>query len=337
MNQHTILVTGGAGYIGSHTCVVLAQAGYTPLILDNFSNSNSSVIDRLTRLIGNRPTCIEGDIRDAALLKKIFTQYHCSSILHFAGLKAVSESTKQPLEYYEVNVLGSLTLFSAMMDSGINRVIFSSSAAVYGQQIEPPLQEESLLNPINPYGRSKLMVEQILEDLYSAQPRLSIVRLRYFNPIGAHPSGLIGEKPSGIPSNLMPYITEVAIGLRKKLSIFGNDYPTVDGTAVRDYIHVMDLAEGHVAALKKTERSSGLWTLNLGTGRGSSVLEIVEAFEAASRTDIPYEIVARRAGDVASCWADPSAAYQQLGWKAQRDLYTMCTDSWHWQCCAAGF
>jgi len=331
MNPKIILVTGGAGYIGSHTCVALAQAGYRPLILDNISNSKTSVIDRLATLMGDPPLCVEGDIRDAALIKKIFHDYCCESVIHFAGLKAVGESVKQPLQYYDVNVAGSLTLFAVMKDFGIKHLIFSSSAAVYGEEKEPPLHEESLLHPVNPYGRSKLMVEEILEDLYHMDSHSSIVRLRYFNPIGAHPSGLIGETPSGVPNNLMPYITQVAVGIRKKLSIFGNDYPTVDGTAVRDYIHVMDLAEGHVAALQKTERSSGLSTLNLGTGRGSSVLELVEAFEAATGKNIPYEIVARRAGDVAACWADPSAAQKQLGWGATRDLRTMCADSWNWQ------
>jgi UDP-glucose 4-epimerase len=331
MNPKIILVTGGAGYIGSHTCVALTQAGYRPLILDNFSNSTTSVIDRLAALMGGAPLCVEGDIRDAALIEKIFHDYSCESVIHFAGLKAVGESVEQPLKYYDVNVAGSLTLFAVMKDFGIKHLIFSSSAAVYGEEKEPPLHEESLLHPVNPYGRSKLIVEEILEDLYHTDSHSSIVRLRYFNPIGAHPSGLIGETPSGVPNNLMPYITQVAVGIRKQLSIFGNDYPTVDGTAVRDYIHVMDLAEGHVAALQKTERSSGLYTFNLGTGRGSSVLEIVEAFEAATGKKIPYEIVARRPGDVAACWADSTSAQKQLGWKATRDLRTMCADSWNWQ------
>ena len=331
MNKKIILVTGGAGYIGSHTCVALAQAGYRPLILDNFSNSDISILDRLTKLMGKRPTCIQGDIRDAALLKKIFQEHECASVIHFAGLKAVGESVEEPLKYYEVNVTGSLTLLAEMMQAGVQKIIFSSSAAVYGEKEKPPLKEHSSLHPINPYGRSKLMVEEILEDFHRANPASSIVRLRYFNPIGAHPSGLLGETPSGIPNNLMPYMTQVAVGLRKKLSIFGNDYPTSDGTAVRDYIHVMDLAEGHVAALKKAEESSGLWTFNLGTGRGSSVLEMVHAFESASGKKIPYEIVARRAGDVPACWADPSAAQEQLKWKATRDLPTMCADSWNWQ------
>lgn len=331
VNKKIILVTGGAGYIGSHTCVALAQAGYRPLILDNFSNSEVSVLDRLTKLMGDRPLYVQGDIRDAAVLKKIFQEHDCASVIHFAGLKAVGESVEQPLQYYDVNVAGSLTLLAEMAHAGVTNFIFSSSAAVYGEGKTPPLQERSSLHPINPYGRSKLMVEEILEDLHHANAAWSIVRLRYFNPIGADPSGLIGETPHGVPNNLMPYMMQVAVGLRKKLSIFGGDYPTVDGTAVRDYIHVMDLAEGHVAALKKTEQSSGLWTFNLGTGCGSSVLEMVHAFEAASGKKIPYEIVARRPGDVPACWADPSAAEVQLQWKSKRDLKTMCRDSWHWQ------
>ncbi len=331
MSKQTILVTGGAGYIGSHTCVALAQAGYTPLILDNFSNSDPSVVDRLTRLLGQPLLCVSGDIRDAAVLKKIFREHECASVIHFAGLKAVGESVADPLHYYEVNVAGSLTLLTEMIRAGIQNFIFSSSAAVYGEKEKPPLKEQSLLHPINPYGRSKLMVEEIVEDLHRAHAISSIVRLRYFNPIGAHPSGFIGETPRGMPNNLMPYMTQVAAGLRQKLFIFGNDYPTHDGTAVRDYIHVMDLAEGHVAALQKAEHSSGLWTFNLGTGRGSSVLEMVHAFETASGKKIPYEIVARRAGDVPACWADPTDAEEQLGWRARRDLQRMCADSWNWQ------
>jgi UDP-glucose 4-epimerase len=331
VSKQTILVTGGAGYIGSHTCVALAQAGYTPLILDNFSNSDPSVVDRLTRLLGQPLLCVSGDIRDAAVLKKIFREHECASVIHFAGLKAVGESVADPLHYYEVNVAGSLTLLTEMIRAGIQNFIFSSSAAVYGEKEKPPLKEQSLLHPINPYGRSKLMVEEIVEDLHRAHAISSIVRLRYFNPIGAHPSGFIGETPRGMPNNLMPYMTQVAAGLRQKLFIFGNDYPTHDGTAVRDYIHVMDLAEGHVAALQKAEHSSGLWTFNLGTGRGSSVLEMVHAFETASGKKIPYEIVARRAGDVPACWADPTDAEEQLGWRARRDLQRMCADSWNWQ------
>lgn len=334
MDQKTILVSGGAGYIGSHVCVVLAEAGYRPLILDNFSNSKTSVIDRLTTLLGARPTCIEGDIRDAHQLTKIFETYTCAGVIHLAGLKAVEESVQQPLHYYEVNVSGSLTLFRALQEHGVKKIIFSSSAAVYGEKSQELLDEHAPLNPINPYGRSKLMVEEILEDIYRAEPDFSIFKLRYFNPIGAHPSGLLGESPSGIPSNLMPYISQVARGLRKRLSIFGNDYPTPDGTAIRDYIHVMDLAEGHVAAFQATEGSAGLWTLNLGTGRGSSVLEMVHAFEAASGIKIPYEIAPRRLGDVPSCCANPKAAHEQLGWRAKRDVHEMCADSWHWQCCS---
>lgn len=332
----TILITGGAGYIGSHTCVALAQAGYTPLILDNFSNSNLLVLDRLEVLMQERPLWIEGDIRDSTLLNKIFREHECLGVIHFAGLKAVGESMSQPLEYYDVNVTGSVTLLTAMQKAKVKKLIFSSSAAVYGASSALPIQENATREVVNPYGRSKLIVEDILEDLHHAAPDWSIARLRYFNPIGAHSSGLIGEAPQGVPNNLMPYIAQVAVGLRKKLSIFGDDYPTPDGTALRDYIHVMDLAEGHVAALKHCEKLPGMLTLNLGTGTGTSVLQLVSAFEAASGQKISYEINARRAGDVAACWADPGAAAEKINWKAIRNLQTMCQDSWRWQQGAAG-
>ena len=331
MNKKVILITGGAGYIGSHTCVALCEAGYTPLILDNFSNSTPAVLDRLEILMKERPLWIEGDIRDAALLNKIFQDYDCSGVIHFAGLKAVGESMSQPLNYYDVNVGGSITLLTAMQHAGVKNFIFSSSAAVYGASSALPIQENAARSAVNPYGRSKLMVEDILQDIHHALPDWSIARLRYFNPIGAHPSGLIGEAPAGIPNNIMPYIAQVATGVREQLSIFGGDYPTPDGTALRDYIHVMDLAEGHVAALKQCEQSPGIMTLNLGTGRETSVLQLVHAFEAASEKKIPFEIVARRAGDVAACWADPAAAAEMIHWKATRNLETMCRDSWQWQ------
>jgi UDP-glucose 4-epimerase len=311
--------------------VALAQAGYRPLILDNFSNSKTSVIDRLATLMGDPPLCVEGDIRDAALIKKIFHDYCCESVIHFAGLKAVGESVKQPLQYYDVNVAGSLTLFAVMKDFGIKHLIFSSSAAVYGEEKEPPLHEESLLHPVNPYGRSKLMVEEILEDLYHMDSHSSIVRLRYFNPIGAHPSGLIGETPSGVPNNLMPYITQVAVGIRKKLSIFGNDYPTVDGTAVRDYIHVMDLAQGHLSALDYLKDNEGMNTFNLGTGFGHSVFELIKAFERQSGKKIPYEIAPRRIGDIAACYANADKANLELNWNPQYCLDEMCASAWKWQ------
>ena len=330
-----ILVTGGSGYIGSHTCIALDKAGYTPLILDNFSNSNASVLDRMEVLMNHRPLFIKGDVRDEALLKKIFQEHDCTGVIHFAGLKAVGESIAQPLEYYDVNVTGSLSLLMAMQYSGVKRLIFSSSAAVYVKPESLPIKESATRSTVNPYGRSKLMVEDILEDFYYADPSWSIARLRYFNPIGAHPSGLIGEAPQGVPNNLMPYITQVAVGLREKLSVFGGDYPTHDGSAVRDYVHVMDLAEGHVAALnwcqKGSQQSGGMLTVNLGTGTGSSVLEIVRAFEMASGKKIPYEIVARRAGDIAECWADSTDAAEILHWKATRSLEEMCRDSWHWE------
>ncbi len=332
MQQKIILVTGGAGYIGSHTCVALAQAGYRPLLFDNFSNSDPSVIERLTQLIGPSLLVLRGDIRDLATLKEIFQTYPCYAVIHLAGVKAVGESVAKPLDYYDINVTGSLVLLKAMKQAGVSRLVFSSSAAVYGEKTIPPFQEQALLDPINPYGRSKLMIEKIINDLYHANTLQSVLSLRYFNPIGAHPSGFIGETPTGTPNNLLPYLMQVAAGIRKKLFIFGNDYPTADGTAVRDYIHVMDLAQGHVLALQKTEQREGCWTFNLGRGRGSSVLEVIDAFEQASGQNIPYEVIQRRPGDVAASWADPTAAQQQLGWSATYNLEMMCAHSWHWQC-----
>lgn len=324
-----ILVTGGAGYIGSHTCVALANAGYEPVILDNFSNSDPTVLERLSKILSYHPKFIQGDIRDKKLLKRIFQEHTFTAVIHFAGLKAVGESIEKPLEYYDINVAGSLILFQAMQDAGLKKLIFSSSAAVYSSSNTSPMNELASRRAANPYGHSKLIVEDILANLVQTSSDWNITCLRYFNPIGAHPSGLIGERPSGIPNNLMPYLTQVVAGLREKLFIFGNDYPTPDGTAIRDYIHVMDLAEGHIAALKNLK--PGLKTFNLGTGRGSSVLELVHAFETATGEQVPYEIVARRAGDVPACWADPTSAQKQLNWKAKNNLTTMCCDSWHWQ------
>lgn len=326
-----ILVTGGTGYIGSHTCVALAQAGFDTLILDNLCNSHPAVLDRLEHICGTRPNFIQGDVRDSALLDSIFKQYPITAVIHFAGLKAVGESVNKPLEYYANNIDGTLSVLAAMHRAALKTFIFSSSATVYGDPTGVPIKEDAPRSATNPYGRSKLMVEDILDDLHRAESDWNIARLRYFNPVGAHESGQIGEDPQGIPNNLMPFVNQVAIGRREKLAIFGADYPTVDGTGVRDYIHVMDLAEGHVAALNYLMKSVGLLTANLGTGRGYSVLEMVKAFEVASARAVQFEVVSRRPGDIAVCWSDPSYAGQVLGWKAQRGLEQMCADSWRWQ------
>lgn len=327
-----ILVTGGAGFIGSHTCVALAQAGWPFLILDNFGNSRRSVLERMGRIIGSVPDCIEGDVRDAALLARVFAQYPIRAVVHFAALKAVGESVAAPLRYYENNVAGTITLLQAMRQAGVRSLVFSSSATVYGEPASLPIREDFPLSATNPYGWSKLMMEQILADLDTAEPgQWHLARLRYFNPVGAHESGLIGEDPQDVPGNLLPYVAQVAAGQRSGLRIYGNDYPTPDGTGVRDYIHVMDLAQGHVAALHYLQQHPGLLTVNLGTGRPVSVLEMVRSFEQASGRTIPYQIVGRRPGDVAQCWADPSLAAQLLGWKAQHGIERMCQDAWRWQ------
>ena len=326
-----ILVTGGAGFIGSHTCVALAAAGYVPVILDNLCNSDVRVLERLRQITGSTVRFIQGDVRDAALLARVFAEMPFAAAIHFAGLKAVGESVADPLAYYDTNVGGSLMLGSAMRDAGVNTLIFSSSATVYGEPEHSPIPEDAALRPASPYGRSKLMVEQALVDLYRSQPGWRIALLRYFNPVGAHESGLIGEHPHGKPNNLMPFVCQVAVGQRDKLQIHGADYPTPDGTGVRDYVHVMDLAEGHVAALKHAEIQSSLVTLNLGTGQGASVLEVVRAFERASGRPLPFEIGPRRPGDVPAYWGDPSLAQATLGWRARRSLDQMCADSWCWQ------
>lgn len=326
-----ILVTGGTGYIGSHACLALIQAGYRVMVLDNLSNSHSGVLDRLERICGTRPDFVRGDIRDVGLLRQLFSEYEINAVMHFAGLKSVGESVEKPLEYYDNNVRGTLDLLSAMREAKVKSLIFSSSATVYGDPASVPIKEDAPRSATNPYGRTKLMIEEILADYHHAESAMNIVLLRYFNPIGAHESGLIGEDPQGIPNNLMPFITQVAIGRRDKLSIFGGDYPTCDGTGVRDYIHVMDLVEGHVAALRYCQDRGGLLTVNLGTGQGYSVLQMVRAFERASNKIVPYEIVSNRNGDIAQCWADPSAARELLGWQAQRSLEQMCVDSWRWQ------
>ncbi len=327
-----ILVTGGAGFIGSHTCAALAEQGMRYVILDNFSNSKPSVLERLARITGQMPQCIEGDVRDGALVARVLREYGVTAVIHFAGLKAVGESVRDPLKYYDTNVSGTITLLSAMRETGVRALVFSSSATVYGDAPESPIHEGALTRPTNPYGHSKFMSEQVMADLDHSEPgQWRLARLRYFNPVGAHPSGLIGEDPQDIPNNLMPFVAQVAAGVRKELSVFGGDYPTKDGTGVRDYIHVSDLAEGHVAALRYLQRHAGLLTVNLGTGAPVSVLEMVQAFERASGVSVPYRIVDRRPGDVPAYWADPARAAQLLGWKAARNVDQMCADVWRWQ------
>jgi UDP-glucose 4-epimerase len=326
-----ILLTGGAGYIGSHACVALLEAGHEVIALDNLCNSSRVAIDRVAQICGKVPAFVEGDIRDPVLLDRVFGEYRVTAVMHFAGLKAVGESVEKPLEYYDNNVRGTLELLATMRRAGVRTIVFSSSATVYGDPASVPIREDFPRSATNPYGRSKLMIEDILGDLDRAEPGWNIARLRYFNPVGAHQSGLIGEDPQGIPNNLMPYVAQVAIGRRERLDVFGNDYPTPDGTGVRDYIHVMDLAEGHVAALDWLGREGGMLTVNLGTGQGYSVLDMVRAFEQASARPVPYEIVARRPGDIAACWADPSLARRLLGWEAKRGIEAMCADAWRWQ------
>ena len=327
-----ILVTGGAGFIGSHTCAALAQAGLPFLILDNYSNSRRSVLERLARITGAPVPCMEGDVRDEALLARLFAQHPITGVIHFAAFKAVGESVREPLRYYENNVAGTVTLLQAMQRAGVRQLVFSSSATVYGDPASLPIREDFPLSATNPYGWSKLMMEQVLADVDASEPgRWRIARLRYFNPVGAHASGLIGEDPQGTPNNLAPYVAQVAAGQREALSVYGNDYLTPDGTGVRDYIHVCDLAEGHVAALRYLQDHPGLLTLNLGTGRPVSVLEMVRGFEQASGRTVRYQIGPRRPGDVAACWADPSLAERLLGWRAERDLDAICTDAWRWQ------
>ncbi|HFQ5036433.1 UDP-glucose 4-epimerase GalE [Vibrio vulnificus] len=326
-----ILVTGGSGYIGSHTCIQMIEAGMTPIILDNLYNSKLLVLDRIEQVTGVRPTFYQGDIRDSEILQHIFAQHDIQGVIHFAGLKAVGESVEKPLMYYDNNVSGTLNLVREMDKAGVKSLIFSSSATVYGDPTSVPIREDFPTSATNPYGRSKLMVEECLTDFHKANPDWSITLLRYFNPVGAHESGLLGEDPQGIPNNLLPFVAQVAVGRREKLGVFGDDYPTPDGTGVRDYIHVIDLADGHLAALNKVGQQAGLHIFNLGTGQGNSVLEMVAAFEKAAQRPIPYEIKPRRAGDIAECWADPAYAEQVLGWKATRSLETMVVDTWRWQ------
>ncbi len=328
----SILVTGGAGYIGSHTCIELMNAGYEVVVVDNFYNSKREALKRTAELAGKSFSFYECDIRDKKGLDVIFKENKIDAVIHFAGLKAVGESCQKPLEYYDNNIGGTLTLCEVMKNNGCKKMVFSSSATVYGMNNVSPLKETMPTGgTTNPYGTTKFMIEIILSDLYKSDKEWSISLLRYFNPIGAHESGRIGEDPNGIPNNLMPYITQVAIGKREALSVFGNDYDTPDGTGVRDYIHVVDLALGHVKALNKVLGHNGLDVYNLGTGTGYSVLDVVKAFESASGVEIKYNIAERRPGDIATCYSDPSKAYAELGWKAERDLQKMCEDSWRWQ------
>lgn len=327
----SILVTGGAGYIGSHTCVRLLDAGHQITVIDNLCNSNTEAIRRIRKITGKDFRFYEEDLRSEKALDDIFRENEIDSVIHFAGLKAVGESVAQPLRYYENNLTSTLNLLRVMDKYDVKRLVFSSSATVYGDPLAVPITEDFPLSATNPYGMTKLMIENILKDLYRADKDWGIALLRYFNPVGAHESGLIGEDPSGIPNNLMPYIAQVAIGKLEKLRVFGNDYPTKDGTGVRDYIHVVDLADGHLSALRKLNEKSGLLIYNLGTGVGYSVLEMVKAFSEASGKPVPYEIAARRPGDIAACYADPGKAEKELNWKAKRDLAEMCRDTWNWQ------
>ncbi|MEI9599941.1 UDP-glucose 4-epimerase GalE [Moellerella wisconsensis] len=332
MNKTMVLVTGGLGFIGSHTCIQMIEQGIQPVILDNLCNSNLEVLSRIETITGIRPIFYQGDIRDKALIDSIFAAHSIASVIHFAGLKAVGESVSKPIEYYDNNVNGTLVLAQSMQQAGIKSLIFSSSATVYGDPEEVPLTENSKVGgTTNPYGTSKYMVERILSDLHIAEQDWSITLLRYFNPVGAHASGLMGEDPSGIPNNLTPYIAQVAVGRREKLTVFGADYPTIDGTGVRDYIHVMDLADGHIAALNKVSQQSGLHIYNLGTGKGTSVLEMIAAFEKAAGKPIPYQLADRRPGDIAECWSSPEKALNDLGWKAKYSIQDMADDTWRWQ------
>ena len=327
-----VLLTGGTGYIGSHTCVELLKQNYSPVIIDNLSNSNLKVIDRIEQITGKRPVFYEGDVLDASLLDKIFRNHSINGVVHFAGLKAVGESVEKPLLYYTNNVSATINLCQQMQARGVKNLVFSSSCTVYGDPKSVPINESFPTGAVtNPYGRSKYMIEEILKDICFSDNSFNVSLLRYFNPVGAHDSGLIGEDPLGIPNNLMPYITQVAVGRRKELSVFGDDYDTTDGTGVRDYIHVVDLAKGHLKALQKISEKSGLSIYNLGTGRGYSVLEVVKAFEKACGKKIAYKIVERRAGDIAKTYADAAKACKELDWEAECDIEKMCQDAWRWQ------
>lgn len=326
-----VFVTGGAGYIGSHTCVELLSAGAEVTVFDNFSNSSPESLRRVARITGKAPRIVEGDIRDRDALTRALVDSRAEAVIHFAGLKAVGESVQKPLEYYDNNVVGTLRLLEAMRETGVRHLVFSSSATVYGDPQRLPLTEDHPLSATNPYGRSKLMIEDILRDTHKADETWRFALLRYFNPVGAHVSGLIGEDPRGIPNNLMPFVAQVAVGKREALSVWGDDYPTPDGTGVRDYIHVVDLALGHLKALDFLAARGGCTAINLGTGQGYSVLDMVRAFEAASGRPVPYRVAARRPGDIAACYAEPALAAELLGWRATRGLADMCADGWRWQ------
>ena len=327
----TILVTGGAGYIGSHTNVELLEAGYQVIVLDNLSNSQYTAIERVEEITRRKIEFIEGDLHDKDAIFAVFEQHPIDAVIHFAGLKAVGESVHIPIPYYQNNIGGTLNLLEAMNAAGVKNLVFSSSATVYGDPASLPITEDFPVSATNPYGRSKLIIEEMLADVYVSDSDWNIARLRYFNPVGAHPSGCIGESPNDIPNNLMPYISQVAVGRLERLSVYGDDYPTPDGTGIRDYIHVVDLAKGHIKALEKLAQNPGIVTYNLGTGQGYSVLDMVKAFEKASGKDIPYRIAPRREGDIASCYADPGLAARELGWKAKKGIDEMCADTWRWQ------
>lgn len=329
--MESILVTGGAGYIGAHMVLCLLEAGYKAVVLDNLCNSSVESLRRVEGITGKKVAFIEGDIRDVACLEEIFKSYNISAVMHFAGLKAVGESVSNPVEYFDCNVVGSLRLFDAMRKADVKKLVFSSSATVYGDPASVPIQENFPLAATNPYGMTKLHVEDMLRCIYQADNKWAIALLRYFNPVGAHESGKIGESPNGVPNNLMPFVAQVAAGKREAVNIFGNDYPTPDGTGVRDYIHVMDLVDGHLAALSRLLERGGLIAANLGTGKGYSVLEMVKAFSQACGKEVPYRFVDRRPGDVAQCYADPSLALRELGWQAKHTLEKMCADHWRWQ------
>jgi len=326
-----IIVTGGAGYIGSHTCLELLLAGYDVVVVDNLSNSSEESLRRVQKLSGKSLIFHQVDLLDKPALETVFEGEKADAVIHFAGLKAVGESVEQPLRYYQNNIIGTLNLCEVMEKTGLTNIVFSSSATVYGDPETVPITEDFPLSATNPYGQTKLIIEEILRDLYEANNAWNSAILRYFNPVGAHPSGEIGEDPTGIPNNLMPYIAQVAVGKLSKVSVFGDDYPTKDGTGVRDYIHVVDLSVGHLSALEKLEDDPGVVTYNLGTGRGYSVLEMIQAFRRASGQEIPYEIVERRPGDIAECYADPSNAEEELHWSADRGIDAMCEDTWRWQ------